>query len=210
MVRGTGPVVKRVSLAILAASLLSVNCGRSALPIPPPAENQNRPSTEAPASGQQVEVALCVQVVNVPSVDQERMISSVKDAMETSVVKHANWPKYMEAPNKVIRVNGGCPSNPYLLEPGARHPVFNGGGGPKPVARASGYRAFVFVVDDQDITRVFGDSPARVAPQEMMCQGDNCWEVAAALYLGPNDVTDPARIEDGLLKVLGLVQPYGK
>lgn len=57
---------KWIPLAILAASLLNAGCNRSAVPTSPSTESssQENPPAVAPAPGQEVEVALCVHVVN--------------------------------------------------------------------------------------------------------------------------------------------------
>jgi hypothetical protein len=149
------------------------------------------------------EVALCVQSEE-PGTATADAVALVQKAM-TSVSKHSNWTlgAYKDQP---IRVDAGCPNTPYLLEPGAVHPVLFGGA--PPTGKPGRYQAYVVVVPDEKISELFGDSSVRIAPQEMECMGHHCWEVTAALYLTKDELNTPEKLEDGLLRVLGVVQPY--
>lgn len=164
-----------------------------------------QPHISAHSEGR-ADVAVCVQVAN-PGRDSARAVAVVRETLTNKTANSPAWDAGLYR-DKKIRVDAGCPSTPFLLTHGAKHPVLHGGDMPKVVQKLTPYQAYVVIVSEEDINRHFGSSGVRIAPQEMMCQGPNCREITAALYLSPDELSNSHILEDGLLRVLGLVQPY--
>lgn len=158
-------------------------------------------STEQPV-GQSVEVAVCVtSTVAGQNVDQTAAV--VRDSILNHVAHHPSWPGYLGAQQKKqVRVDVGCPGTPFLLQPDARPDAV-----PPPVTHPTGYRSYIVVLPEGDIAQLFSSTSRRTVPQEVTCQSLNCGEVATALYLSPTELGDAAFLEQGLLRVLGVVPP---
>lgn len=111
-------------------------------------------------------------------------------------------------------VTTGCPQAPTLLASGGRHPKAGGHATLAGLTTApSGYRAFIFVVPQSDIDRMFGTLNFHVATQELTCDRGACGSISSAYYVSPEMllVTDRAevvaRVARGLVQSVGLEAP---
>jgi hypothetical protein len=66
------------------------------------------------------------------------------------------------------------------------------------------YSVMIWVLPDDHIDRLFGRTGYRLGEQERICQGDLCEGVTHALYLGVNELTDPAFLRYWLYALFNL------
>jgi hypothetical protein len=150
------------------------------------------------------QLAVCVHAAAGASFGADEARTRVQAAL-TDVIRDPLWSGDAKTGLPVVDI--GCPSEPYLLQPGVSY-----GGKPigdpsvQAVETASPYRVFVFVLPPAELSRIFGDtgSSIRVEPQEFLCEGDVCAEVTTGLYLSPEELADPDFLEGWPRKTLGL------
>jgi hypothetical protein len=72
------------------------------------------------------------------------------------------------------------------------------------VNRANRFRAFVFVLPDGQVNKLFGNTARRTAAEEMLCAGKVCAEVTTGLYLSPQELRDSQVLKAALERAIGL------
>lgn len=154
------------------------------------------------------DLALCTDVVigTAGDIPPQQVAEQVEGVLMNQVRHHPRWHMlgYDQFP---IRVEVDCPSEAYLLQPGAQHPIVSGD---LPETRVpitdepSPFRVHLYVVSQEQIQRIFFGTNHRVAPQEMLCEERECFEVTSALYLSPEEVFNQQDLRDGLERVLAL------
>lgn len=154
------------------------------------------------------ELAVCVEVIDGTSqVTLQTLANNVNIALDQQISAHPRWSElgYDKFPN---RVDASCPTAPYLLQPGAAHPLLPGSEKaevPVPMVEVpSPYRIHLYVVFSEEIMQAFGASDLRSAPQEMLCDGTQCFEVTSALYLTPEETMNSEILKDRLERILAL------
>lgn len=126
-----------------------------------------------------------------------------QDALER-VARHPRFKPvgYGAAPTRVAE---GCPTPARIAEPGfdprAGHSNVGGIGVDQPTP----YRAYVFVVPQQQLAVLAGLGSRRV-PQEVYCDPgtDSCAAVSVAIYLSPSEVANLPLFARELTGALGL------
>jgi hypothetical protein len=89
-------------------------------------------------------------------------------------------------------VEVGCPSPPNKNEYGLT-PV---------VDAPSPYLLFLFIVPDDEIPAIVQQNGSRVRGQERICDGDVCWEVTRALFVGESSARDLVSVVEILREAL--------
>jgi hypothetical protein len=151
-------------------------------------------------------LAICVQPVAGAGVTPQEARSLVEGAL-SAVAQHPNWAPAglaIAAPTTEI----GCPTGPQLLQPGVafdgKASLKNGERSTPQVARASRFRAFVFILPDGQSSQLFANTARRTAAQEILCAGKVCAEVTTGLYLSPPELRDPQVLRAALERAIGL------
>ena len=73
----------------------------------------------------------------------------------------------------------------------------------------SQYRTFVFVAPMGNLYREDG-SRFHITPQEYLCHNDACAEVTTALYLTPDELSNPGVVASHLTAAVGLLRDPSK
>lgn len=146
-------------------------------------------------------------------------LSGARGRLERVIRTHvATHPRFAAAGYQpgLLTVVEGCPVGPALLLSGAKHP--KNGGAPGLAGLTSvptGIRAFIFVVPDSEINRMFGSLSYSTASQEITCStSDHCGEVSTAFYISHGLLLDSesasgeAALAKGLLEAVGLELPF--
>lgn len=123
--------------------------------------------------------------------------------VENSLSKHARWEA--QGLDKVdINFVSGCSFKPLLLEPGKNHVFFSGDiDSIRTVENASKERLGIFIVDNDVINKHFNDAPLRMAPEEFICEKNECNEVTTGVYLTADEYQN-IRLTQELSYALGL------
>jgi hypothetical protein len=88
-----------------------------------------------------------------------------------------------------VDVKETCSFKPILLEPNAKHPIYSGNeDSTRIVEEASPELIGVFVVDKSVIDKHFTGAPDRWAPEQLLCEGEECNEVTKGIYLTPDEL----------------------
>lgn len=153
----------------------------------------------------------------VDSYDTSIDLSVVRSRLEGVVAQHVvTHPTFAVAGYLPTRwsIIEGCPSAPALLVSGERHPKNGGAPGLAGLTAApSGLRAFVFVVPQSEIDRMFGDLDYTTSFQEITCASDDfCGEESTAFYVSPellggDTAVGNAELVKGLLRAVGFELP---
>lgn len=109
--------------------------------------------------------------------------------------------------NYPIQIKNACPNAPYLLNLSAKHPILSPLGEsidyPVPIVQIpSDYRFHIYVVPDEVIMNHFQETDIRTAPQEMLCDGEQCYEITTGLYFSAKEITDTSYIRSKIQQLL--------
>jgi hypothetical protein len=153
-------------------------------------------------------LGVCVEIVDdVDLVTAQSLANTVNFLLDNQIPSHARWSE-LGYENFQVQVDAGCPTDAYLLEPGAAHPLLPDSQKakiPVPIIEVpSLYRIHLYIVSSALIKQVFGEADLRSAPQEMICEGFECFEVTSALYLTPDEAVNVEILRDRLERVLAL------
>lgn len=108
--------------------------------------------------------------------------------INTDLKEHPDW-KSKGFDGYRLNITNGCPFTPFLLQDGAKHPIFSGEIVPsRYIEEPSPYRFAVFVVDQSIIEKHFKGINSRWGPEELLCEGEECNEVTSAIYLTVDEV----------------------
>jgi len=154
------------------------------------------------------ELAVCVKVLSGEDVAvPETLSNDVTSVLKQQLPSHPRWSElgYDQFP---IQVDVGCPTTAYLLQPGSAHPLLPGAAKAQiPVPRVeipSLYRIHLYIVSEEVIKQVFEGADLRNAPQEMICEGHECFEITSALYLTPEEAMNAEILRNRLERILAL------
>jgi hypothetical protein len=104
-----------------------------------------------------------------------------------------------------LRIDNDCPGYPYLMKPGAAHPLFTNDHAPIDVLEVpSNYRIHIYLAPSDVITKFFAGTNLRSAPQEMICSEHECYEVTTAIYLTHEELLQQEGIQRHLEQVLAI------
>lgn len=150
-------------------------------------------------------LAVCVDGAGAAASAVPEAQRRVDQALAEVVAQHPAWAQAVlgaVAPG----VDAGCPSEPYLLQPGLVWedgiPITSAG---RTVREASLYLLFVFLPPPDELARVIkGKYDVRAAAQEMLCQGHQCGELSTGVYLTPQETTNETFLRNWLTRGLGL------
>jgi hypothetical protein len=153
-------------------------------------------------------LAICVQEVGVESSVQSIAKTNIDLAM-VQVAKHPKWSEagLDKAPSPVVET--GCEAEPQIYHksygelPKSFFDVIG-----RRVDTPSQHGIFVFVLPDEEITRLSGGLSIRTSAEEVQCFGDACGEVTTGLYIGVSELTDSAFLAEQLEYAIGLDPPY--
>lgn len=149
-------------------------------------------------------LALCIQPVAGSGLAADEVRALVQTTLPR-VATHQYWAVAgLAVAPPVVEV--GCPSEPYLLRPGAAMAGAKevGTADLPRVANASPYRVFVFILPEAQINAIFGVTASRAAVQELVRDGGQCGEVSTGLYLSPQELRDPQVLTGLLERAIGL------
>jgi hypothetical protein len=135
--------------------------------------------------------ALCYHIIDLPAMRADAVHDRFRQALAI-VAQSERWRELALSPDAVDLKNG-CPLPPFLLEPGVPLPFTRDAAASRPqrnVRAASLETAFVWILPEPTMARLFGDNGRHVAPEEYLCEGDMCAEVTEGLYLSPSDLDD--------------------
>lgn len=107
--------------------------------------------------------------------------------------------RYLE-PNNVTP--GGCPAPSVPVEVQAPTPG-DKFGHPVRVETPSEHRVFVYLLPEEDYAVTFADQPYYETSAEMLCSGDQCWEVTTAIY-APSSLKENV-LAEAVLDAVGAV-----
>lgn len=89
-----------------------------------------------------------------------------------------------------VEVTAGCSFTPFLNDPSNSHPLYGGGSGDRVVEQPSKESLGIFIVDQDVIDKNFAKAPNRWSPEELICEGHECFEVTKGIYLTPDEIED--------------------
>lgn len=169
-------------------------------------------SSQAVASSPQLlapnrdRLAICVQPLLGAAPPREAQASV--EAVLPAALQHPWWSSAGLAP-PVVETNCAAATTPFLLRPGAASIKGKPSGDFRSldVTQAGRFRLFVFVLPQNRIDTIFGDSPYRAAAQEFLCRGHVCNEVSTGVYVSPQELRDAAFLKLALQRGLGLERP---
>ena len=139
-------------------------------------------------TGNRERLQVCIETLAEKS-DQDSQKQAAEDAL-SRLAEHANW-RAAELDKGVPLVVIGCQTQPFLLSSGVSYA--NGGFTEFPnfpeVKEPSQSRVMIFVLPDDKIDSMFGNSPVRYAMQEAICDGGQCSTVTTGLYVKSSELT---------------------
>ncbi|ACZ43619.1 hypothetical protein Tter_2732 [Thermobaculum terrenum ATCC BAA-798] len=145
-------------------------------------------------------LAICVDS-KTAAISDDDLRRDIQDAM----MQLKAHPHFVSAGLAVAepRIDISCPGPARMLDPNFDLETGMIPGQSDVVTDPSQYRVFVFLVEKEVVAKANG---YREYPQETWCPqgGDACGEVTTALYLTPEDLTLPARLERLLTLAVGL------
>ncbi len=165
----------------------------------------------APGGNAAHSLPMCVDQAGT-NVDLGDARERIKRAMKRDVEEHPRFEAVGYSRNGWTLAKG-CPSAPALLQSGDRHFKLGGSALVGRTDKASGIRAFVYIVSADAIERMFGDLTYRTATQEIICSDDHCAAVSTAYYITPEELAlsdtpdGRSRIARGLVQAIGLEAP---
>ncbi|MGG1664276.1 hypothetical protein [Brevibacillus sp. NRS-1366] len=89
-----------------------------------------------------------------------------------------------------VEVTAGCSFTPFLNDPNNSHPLYGGGGGDRVVDQPSEESLGIFIVDQEIIDKNFKKATNRWSPEELICEGHECFEVTKGIYFTPDEIKD--------------------
>lgn len=153
------------------------------------------------------QLALCVELTDFEDTAfSEDLTDRVRRVLNDRIQDHPRW-KELGYNNYELRVEIDCPGEPYLLMPGATHPLLQGEaeGSPVPsVEIPSPFRIHVYIVNEETIQTAFVGTDLRSAPQEMLCEANQCFEVTTGLYLSAREAMNLRSLRDRLERALAI------
>lgn len=155
-------------------------------------------------TGNRTEVSICVEdLTSAGTVD----VASVQQAA-ADVKTAPSWAR-ANLDGVDVRVVAGCDAEPHLLSAGV---TFKNGGFIETgdfgrTDSPSEHRLMVFILDDAETERLFGDAASRTAVQESLCEGGVCSEVTTGLYLSASEVSDVKTLAGRLSRAIGILPP---
>jgi hypothetical protein len=149
-------------------------------------------------------LALCVQAVGVDSALQAEAKSHIEKLLP-QLEQHPNWALSGLEDTPPPVVDDGCPTaDAALLRPGAD---VKGGAPGSAVAEPSPYQAFVFILPQSEIDRLFEGWPLRSVSQELLREGDVGLPVTTGIYMSIEEIRSPSFLSDTMVKGIGLENP---
>jgi hypothetical protein len=154
------------------------------------------------ADNQSVEEAAVANLATATSMVQENPLWTAVATERTAlgVAPEA----LVDAPADISR---GCPGEPAAFDEvaGPRVGEYVGENLGRVIDQASPFLFHIYVLPDQEIFRIVGDSSNfHFGTEEKICHGDVCYPVTIGLYLSPMDASDPARVASEIEFVIGL------
>lgn len=130
---------------------------------------------------------------------------TVEAAMSELAASHPSWAKKdLSDPPPVVDI--GCPIGPALYDPnrgpqgGDLYSVLG-----RTVSEASPYRVHVYLLPEDEVSRVVGESGYRVTTEELMWSDvDVLSPVTTGVYLSPTDLRDTTLVRESLDDAIGL------
>lgn len=145
---------------------------------------------------------ICVES-KVPSVATQKAERIIDKLVKEKVTEHKKWNKLYGSYD--FEVTSNCEIEPYLLQKGAEHPILSGNNNPgRIVEKANPARVTVHIVPEKEKNSHFGDSKLLTAPEEIICEKNQCFEVTTGVYLSPNELANISKVNKGLLQALAL------
>ena len=154
------------------------------------------------------ELAICVDVLfGAEGVPPQGLANQIRDLLDNPIKAHPRWSE-LGYDQFQTRVEIGCPTEAYLIQPGAAHPLLPWGieatTWVSNVETPSPYRVHVYVVSPTVIKNSFRGTDLRYAPQEYICENGDCFEVTGAVYLSPSEALNPQFVQNRLERILAL------
>lgn len=197
--------VALVVLGIVGAAALAVATVTGQ--IPPRGERDPKRTESLLLTTNRDQLAICVQGIGVPAAASQDARQQV-EARLPQVARHPAWARGGLTGVRTV-VDTNCASEPYLLKPGVTYQDGSAAGSAPPVVtEPSRYRLFVYVLSPAELGRAIrGQRDVRYAPQEVTCEAATCTTVTTAIYLTPDEFYNPQRLDEWLVKGLGLEAP---
>lgn len=155
-------------------------------------------------------LAFCVEVAEtLNTVSPKELVREVTHLLDNELRSHPRWSEqgYDQFP---IKVEVGCPTVAYLSQPGAVHPLLTADieklvAAPNmSVETPSPYRIHIYVLHEDLVSNAFSGTDMRSAPQEMLCEKNECFEVTSSLYLTPEESLDSQVLKNRIQRILAL------
>lgn len=172
-------------------------------------ESQATLSGNALLASNRSELAFCIDEADLEQdISLESLASNVQSLIETQIKTTPRWSE-LGYDQFSIKVDVGCPGEPYLLQPGAIHPLLSGSSTSSttsvPMANIpSPYRVHIYVVSQTAVQSLFGEADMRSSPEEMLCAGNVCYEVTSGVYLTPENVNNLQVLRNRIERVLAI------
>ncbi|MDH4615594.1 hypothetical protein [Brevibacillus sp. AY1] len=135
---------------------------------------------------------ICIEDV---STTQSKNASSDKivNKVEAQIEKLSkNNKRYREVNYHSVEVEviEGCSFTPFLNDLNNSHPVYGGASEDRVVDLPSEESLGIFIVDQEIIDKQFKNAPNRWSPEEMLCEGLECFEVTKGIYFTSDEIND--------------------
>ncbi len=191
---------KILVLIILSVTLILVTA-TVALGLPGGSQPSSEPSPGALLTSSRDRLAICIQ----SAADAQFNMAEAQLRVQAALAELSTHPKWstLGLAGLPPAVDAGCPTAPYLLQPGVAVKGGKPTGDPatQQVVDPSKYRVFLFVLPPPEIERIFaGPTSLRMVPEQFRCQGHTCFEVTTGLYLSPAEVQNHAFLKIWLAK----------
>lgn len=169
-------------------------------------ESQVTLSGNALLASNRSELAFCIDKADL---EQDISLERLADNLQIALAKVKDAPRWREIgyDQFSMKVDVGCPRKPYLLQPGATHPLLSGEAPTVQIPmtdKPSPYRVHVYIVPQTEIQDSFGLADMRSSAEEMLCTGNVCYEVTSGIYLTLQDATNLQILQNRVERVLAI------
>lgn len=137
-------------------------------------------------------MTVCVENVSSirsKDVSDEKIVAKIEKQIEKLSKENKRY-KEVNYDSVDVEVTEGCSFTPFLNDPSNSHPLYGGGSGDRVVDQPSKESLGIFIVDQEVIDRNFEKAPNRWSPEELICEGHECFEVTKGIYFTPDEITD--------------------
>lgn len=167
-------------------------------------ENHIHLSGTSLLSSNRTKLGLCIG--NFADKDIANFVNQVQKILENIQQNSPLW-QDQNYKNYQLQIETNCPREPYLLNLNAKHPLLSISGEsqdyPVPIVQIpSEYRFHIYIVPDEIIYTHFQETSMRISPEEMLCDGEQCYEITTGFYFSAKETNDALYVQNKIEQLL--------